>query len=129
MYVLANMRLTKMNYTDLKPIYLQIVDTVCEQILNGTWSTGQRIPSVREMAITMQVNPNTLMRSYSYLEEQGIISMSRGVGYFLAEDAQKKVIALKKQEFLTQDLPKLFKMMDLLEMDVNELIQLYQQQR
>jgi GntR family transcriptional regulator len=118
-----------MNYTDLKPIYLQIVDTVCEQILNGTWPSGQRIPSVREMAITMQVNPNTLMRSYSYLDEQGIISMSRGVGYFLAEEAHKKVIALKKQEFLTQDLPKLFKMMDLLEMDINELIQLYQQQR
>ncbi|MDQ2994738.1 MAG: GntR family transcriptional regulator [Pseudomonadota bacterium] len=114
-----------MDYSDLKPIYLQIVDTICEHVLNGSWPAGERIPSLREMAITMQVNPNTLMRSYSYLEEQEIISMSRGVGYFLADDARKRVLALKKQEFLSQDMPKLFKMMDLLEMDVNELIQLY----
>jgi DNA-binding transcriptional regulator YhcF (GntR family) len=115
-----------MNYTEHKPIYLQIVDSICEQVLNGTLTGGDRIPSVREMAITMEVNPNTLMRSYGYLEEQSIISMSRGVGYFLTEDAQKKVIALKKKEFLTEDLPKVFKMMDLLEMDLNELTQLYQ---
>ncbi len=116
-----------MKYSDLKPIYLQIVDTICEQILNGTLQSGQRIPSVREMAVTMQVNPNTLIRSYSYLEEQGIITMSRGVGYFLSREAIKKVISIKKQIFLTQELPHIFKTMDLLEMDVKELIQLYKQ--
>lgn len=110
-----------MGYTALKPIYLQIVDELCEQVLNGTFPIGERMPSVREMAITMGVNPNTLMRSYSYLEEKGIISMSRGVGYFLSLDARKQVIALKKQEFLTQDLPKLYKMMNLLEMDLAEI--------
>ncbi len=116
-----------MNYSDLKPIYLQIVDTICEQVLNGTLQSGQRIPSVREMAITMQVNPNTLIRSYSYLEEQGIITMSRGVGYFLSQDAIKKVISIKKQSFLKQELPNIFKTMDLLEMDIKELTQLYKQ--
>ncbi len=116
-----------MKYTDLKPIYLQIVDTISEQVLNESWPSGERIPSVREMAVTMEVNPNTLMRSYNYLEEQGIITMSRGVGYFLTPAARQHVIALKKKEFLTQDLPHFFKMMDLLEMDVNELIQLYTQ--
>lgn len=116
-----------MNYSDLKPIYLQIVDTICEQVLNGTLQSGQRIPSVREMAITMQVNPNTLIRSYSYLEEQGIITMSRGVGYFLSQDAIKKVISIKKQSFLNQELPHVFKTMDLLEMDIKELTQLYKQ--
>ncbi len=116
-----------MNYTDLKPIYLQIVDTICEQILNGTLQSGERIPSVREMAVTMEVNPNTLIRSYGFLEEQGIITMSRGVGYFLSQHARKKVISLKKQAFLHQELPHLFKMMDLLEMGVDELVQLYQQ--
>lgn len=116
-----------MNYSDLKPIYLQIVDSICEYVLNGTWSQGDRIPSVREMAITMGVNPNTLMRSYAYLEEQGIITMSRGVGYFLSEDARKQVIDLKRKDFLTQDIPHFFKMMDLLEMDENELIKLYRE--
>lgn len=115
-----------MDYSDLKPIYLQIVDSLCEQILVGVLQPGERIPSVREMAVTMQVNPNTLMRSYGYLEDQGIIAMSRGVGYFLAEDARKKVIVLKREAFLQNDVPNLFKMMDLLEMDLNELIQLYQ---
>lgn len=115
-----------MNYSDLKPIYLQIVDTLCEQILEGALRPSERIPSVREMAVTMQVNPNTLMRSYSYLEEQKIIAMSRGIGYFLAEDAKQKIIALKRQAFLQEDVPHFFKMMDLLEMDWNELIKLYQ---
>lgn len=115
-----------MNYSDLKPIYLQIVDTIFEQVLNGTLESGQRIPSIREMAVTMQVNPNTLIRSYGYLEDEGIVTMSRGIGYFLSPDAIKKVISLKKQMFLSQDLPHVFKTMDLLEMDVKELIQLYE---
>ncbi len=115
-----------MNYSDLKPIYLQIVDTIFEQVLNGTLEPGQRIPSIREMAVTMQVNPNTLIRSYGYLEDEGIVTMSRGVGYFLSPDAIKKVISLKKQMFLSQELPHVFKTMDLLEMDVKELIQLYE---
>lgn len=114
-----------MEYSDLKPIYLQIVDTLFETILNEELTAGKRIPSVREMAITMGVNPNTLMRAYAYLEEQGIISMSRGVGYFLCEDARFKILALKKSEFLTRELPHLFKMVDLLGIDINELIELY----
>lgn len=116
-----------MNYSDLKPIYLQIVDSICEYVLDGSWPPGDRIPSVREMAITMGVNPNTLMRSYGYLEEQGIITMSRGVGYFLSNEARKEVIELKRKDFLTKDLPHLFKMMDLLEIDENELIKLYRE--
>lgn len=116
-----------MDFQSTKAIYLQIADYMCEQILVGKWSKSEKIPSVRDLAVSLQVNPNTVVRSYSFLEEQGIIKMQRGIGYFVTEDANQNVISLKKQEFLTTHLPQFFKLMDLLDIDLNQLKQLYEE--
>lgn len=101
---------------------------VFENILAGLWAEDDKIPSVRVTAITLEVNPNTVMRTYAYLQEKGIIYNRRGIGFFIAPGAQEKTKILKKEEFIQNHLPQLFKMMDLLNIDFNEIRILYDSQ-
>ncbi len=116
-----------MEFQQKHAIYLQIANHICEKILSNEWNTGDKIPSIREMAVNIEVNPNTIVRAYNYLEEKNIITKTRGVGYFVSNDALKTTRGLKKQSFLSQELPLLFKTMDLLNVDLSELQQLYHQ--
>ena len=102
-------------------IYLQIADILCENILTAAWAENHRIPSVREMAVDLEVNPNTVMRAYAYLQEKEIIFNRRGIGYFVAEGARQTARALMKSNFIKNDLPHVFRSMALLEMDLDEL--------
>ncbi len=111
---------------DSQAIYLRIADLMCENVLSGAWRPGERIPSIRETAEAHQVNPNTVMRTYAYLEDRGIIRNQRGVGFFLADDAYQVTWTLKKESFQRRDLPKLFRAMDLLRIDFTELEKIYQ---
>jgi DNA-binding transcriptional regulator YhcF (GntR family) len=118
-----------MDFKNTKTIYVQIADFIIENILADKLKPGEKIQSVREMAATIQVNPNTVMRTYSYLQEQDIIYNKRGIGYFVADDAAQKTKKLRRTEFIQQYLPDLFKSMDLLEIDFDELKEIYNQQR
>ncbi len=114
-----------MEFKAQKAIYLQIADYICEQILKKEIRVGDRIPSIRELAISIEVNPNTVARSYVYLEENQIIIKQRGVGYFIEEDAYRRTVALKKDYFLKHELPDVFKTMSLLKIKLDELQALY----
>ena len=94
-----------MDFKNTKTIYVQIADYICENILAEKIRPGEKIQSVREMAASIQVNPNTVMRTYAYLQDQEIIFNKRGIGYFVAEDATQKTKALRRQEFIHQYLP------------------------
>ncbi|MEX1302542.1 MAG: GntR family transcriptional regulator, partial [Desulfotignum sp.] len=78
-----------MEFQKKDAIYLQIADLMCERILLEDWQENNRIPSVREMAVDLEVNPNTVMRAYAFLQQQGIIFNKRGIGYFVAPDGLK----------------------------------------
>ncbi len=78
-----------MQFDPNKAIYLQIADHIMNRIMDGTFSTDQRVPSVRELAAEMEVNPNTTVRSYEWLEQRGIIFNRRGCGYFVAANGTK----------------------------------------
>ncbi len=106
-----------MKFTKPKAIFMQIADYISENILAEKLKGGDRIPSVREMAAQVEVNPNTVARTYTYLQEREIIFNKRGVGYFIAEDALEKTRALKKDAFLQQYLPDFLKMMKLLNLN------------
>jgi GntR family transcriptional regulator len=110
---------------DSQAIYLQIADLMCENILSRAWKPGERIPSIRETAEARQVNPNTVMRTYAYLEDRGIIRNQRGVGFFLCDDAYAVTWTLKKESFQRRDLPRMFRIMDLLRIDFDELRRIY----
>lgn len=78
-----------------KPIYLQLADRINRQILRKELAAGQKLPSVREMAIQSGVNPNTVQRTYSELERMGSVESKRGQGTFVTED-QSMLIDLRK---------------------------------
>ncbi|MDD4292288.1 MAG: GntR family transcriptional regulator, partial [Bacteroidales bacterium] len=77
-----------MEFNEHKPIYLQISDTICDKILGEEWREEERIPSVRELGITLGVNPNTIMRTYDHLQSVEIIYNKRGVGYYITTGAK-----------------------------------------
>jgi GntR family transcriptional regulator len=100
-----------MEFNNSQAIYLQIAEYVCDQIQLGLWKNDAKIPSVRELGILLEVNPNTVMRSYDYLQQQEIIYTKRGMGYFIQINAAEKILK--------------FKRMNLLAVSVEELMDLY----
>jgi GntR family transcriptional regulator len=110
-----------MEFRDNKAIYLQIAEFICERILLKEWVVGDKIPSVRELAVQLEVNPNTVMRTMEFLQQKDIIFTKRGMGYFVAEEAESKVKTFKKEDFLQNDLPPFFKNIQLLGIDFEEL--------
>lgn len=116
-----------MEFRENEPIYLQIAAHVGDQILLGKWNAEDKIPSVRELAVTFEVNPNTVMRTYEQLQNQEVIFNKRGIGFFVAPDAVRKVKALRKERFLQQDLPEFFRTVLLLEIGLDDIQQRYEQ--
>jgi len=110
-----------MEFKDTQAIYLQIGDYISEQILLGRWNEGDRIPSVRELGVDLQVNPNTVMRTFDFLQNNEIIFNKRGVGYFVAVDAKNKIIAYRRKQFLEHELPLIFNSMNLLGMTIEDV--------
>lgn len=115
-----------MNFTEDKAIYLQIVDYIEEQILSGRWKEGEKIVSVRELASALEVNANTVMRSYTELSENEILVNKRGVGYFVADAATETIRNVRKEHFLQVELKTLFKKMKLLHVSLQDVIEKYQ---
>ena len=77
-----------------KPIYMQIVDKINQQIVRKELKPGDKLPSVREMAVQSGVNPNTIQRTYTELERMAIVETKRGQGTFVV-DNEKVIQELK----------------------------------
>ena len=116
-----------MEFNQSQAIYMQIGDYISEQILFERWKEGDRILSVRELGVSLQVNPNTVMRTYDFLQSVDIIFNKRGVGYFVADRAKNKIIDYRRKQFLEQELPVIFKNMDILGMTFDELKTKYEE--
>ena len=116
-----------MQFDKDKPIYAQIVDRIIENILQEKWEPEQRIPSVRELAVALEVNPNTVVRSYNYLQDQNVIYNQRGIGYFVTENGKQHARQIKRTEFVEKELPYVFKMMKLLDMSMEEIIDKFEE--
>lgn len=110
-----------MNFKDKEAIYIQIADFVTENISLGKWLPEEKIPSVRELAGELQVNPNTVMRAYEYLQNQEIIFNKRGLGLFVSANAAELINVLRREKFLQQELPTFFKSLFLLNISLEEL--------
>ncbi|RAJ92282.1 DNA-binding transcriptional regulator YhcF (GntR family) [Larkinella arboricola] len=110
-----------MDFRDKKAIYLQIVDYVCEKILLNQWPPGERIPSVRDLGVELEVNPNTAMRSYDFLQQKDIIYNKRGIGYFAADEAPVHIKAYRREQFMTTELPQFFRTLYLLNISMEDI--------
>lgn len=116
-----------MEFRDKQAIYLQIAEYVCDQILLGKWALGEKIISIRELAIMIEVNPNTVQRAYDFLQQRDIITNKRGIGYFTEADALERIISFRREQFVQNELPFFFRNLYLLKMDFKEVKQLYEQ--
>ena len=114
-----------MKFKESKPIYLQIADRICDEILQGKYKEEERIPSVREYASTVEVNANTVVRSFDYLQGQDIIYNKRGLGYFVHTGARERILELRKEVFLRDELPEFFRQIETLEIPLKEVEKMY----
>ena len=111
-----------MEFNANKSIYLQICDVIYEQILSEELKADERIASVREYGAEIGVNPNTVMRSYEKLTNDGIIYNRRGIGYFICPEAREIVLKAQQKEFIEKELPEFIKRAELLGLDLKSLI-------
>ncbi|WP_455672090.1 GntR family transcriptional regulator [Phocaeicola sp.] len=116
-----------MKFKESKSIYLQIADRICDEILQGQYAEEERIPSVREYAATVEVNANTVVRTYDYLQGQEIIYNKRGIGYFVSVGAKKHIIGLRKDTFLHEDLPEFFRQLKTLNIPMERIDKMYEE--
>ena len=116
-----------MNFKETKAIYLQIADRICDEILLEQYREEERIPSVREYAAMVEVNANTAMRSYDYLQSQGIIYNKRGIGYFVSSGARELILSLRKESFLKDEIDYFFKQMYTLGISAKEMADMYRE--
>jgi GntR family transcriptional regulator len=110
-----------MEFKNIKGIYLQIADNISEKVLLGTYMPGGKIPSVRDLANEMGVNPNTVMRTYNELQARNIIDNKRGLGYYVQDQAASIILEWKKKEFFEYELPLIVRQTKVLKISFEEL--------
>lgn len=116
-----------MDFSNTKSIFLQIADSITEKITGGVYPPGEKIPSVRELAADMGVNPNTIMRTYNELQLRKIIENKRGIGYYVASDAMERISEWKKEEFYETILKEFARQMAILGISYDDLKPYFEQ--
>ena len=114
-----------MNFKENRPIYMQIADRIADEVLSGALQADSRIPSVREYAATVEVNANTVVRSYDYLQQKGVIYNRRGLGYFVAPDAVKIVHDIRREQLLGYELKQVMRQLASIGISPDELKEIY----
>ena len=116
-----------MIFSNDKAIYIQIADRLCDEILAGKYKDDDRIPSVREYAVLLEVNTNTAVKAYDELARANIIYNKRGLGYFVTKGAKKQIMKERKRQFMKTHLTELFRQMRLLGIGIEEVCKAWEQ--
>lgn len=111
-----------MEFSANKPIYRQIIDYGIGKILTGEWTPGEKVPSVREMAVELAVNTHTVLKAYEYMQTNNVIVSRRGMGFFLSENALQLVNEMRREEFFSEWMPTLVREMKLLGITPDDLM-------
>ena len=116
-----------MNFKDNKAIYLQIADRIGDDVLSGKLAADAKIPSVREMAAQIEVNANTVARTYEYLQQSGIIYTKRGLGYYVAPDARDTIVRMRREQLMQGEMDYFLGQLKAVGITPAELQELYQE--
>ena len=108
-------------FSNDKPIFQQMAERLCDEILAQTYQDDERIPSVREYAVMLEVNTNTAVKAYEQLSRENIIYNKRGLGYYVTPGAREQILKQRRTAFMQQQLPELFRQMKLLDIDIKEI--------
>lgn len=116
------LNLHDMMFSNDKAIYLQMADRLCDEILAGTYADDDRVPSVREYAVALEVNTNTAVKAYEALARDGVIYNRRGLGYFVTPGARTTIMEQRRRAFLGDTLPAMLRQMRLLGIGIDEVM-------
>ena len=108
-----------------KAIYLVIADKIIDDILSGKLKAEDRLLSIRDYAAEVQVNHNTVKRTYDYLAGRGMIYNQRGIGFYVEKNALKAAQRLRSAQLLGHELDKIFHQLSLLGITPEELAEKY----
>ena len=112
-----------MKFREGQPIYLQIAERLMDEIMAGQYKADERVPGVRDYSVLLQVNINTTVKAFDVLAQRGILYTKRGLGYFVAADAQTIIHATRREDFLNQQLPDLAHSMQMLNIPLPQVSQ------
>ena len=115
-----------MNFKDNKAIYLQIADRIGDDVLSGKLAVEAKIPSVREMAAQIEVNANTVARTYEYLQQSGIIYTKRGLGFYVAPDARDTIVRMRREQLMQGEMDYFLGQLKAVGISPADLAKLYQ---
>ena len=115
-----------MNFKENKPKNQQIADHICDEIIAGKLAPDARIPSVREYAAELEVNANTVMRTFDTLQSLEIIYNKRGIGYFVDSEARAKILQSRRNSFMEEESQQFFRQAHSLGISVSEITAMYQ---
>ena len=114
-----------MKFRDNQSIYLQIAERICDEILDNKFPPGERIPSIREYAAMVEVNANTVVRSYEWLQQHEIIFNKRGIGYYVSPDGKNRIREMRRVRFFEDVLPLFFNRLYTLGISIDEIDRRY----
>lgn len=114
-----------MDFKSTKGIFQQIGDSICEKIISGELSAGDKLPSVREQASIMGVNQNTIMRTYTELQRDLVLDNKRGIGFFVSDTAVEHIRENKRADFFKNILPEFVKQVEVLQLKKDDLSLLF----
>lgn len=95
------------NWREDQPIYRQIRDRIIDGILDGSFKEGEALPSVRTVAVDLQVNPLTVSKAYQELQQAGVAEPRRGLGLFVVPGAQQQLQSVERDNFLSKEWPEI----------------------
>ena len=111
-----------LEWKDNQPIYRQLRDKVAAQILSGSIKEGEPLPSVRNVAVDLQINPLTASKAYQELVDEEVVEKKRGLGMFVIKGARSKLLNLEKKRFLEEEWPEIATRISALGLNPSDLL-------
>jgi len=108
-------------WNDNQPIYQQLRERTIARILSGELAEGEALPSVRQIAVEMQINPITVSKAYQMLVDDGLVEKRRGLGMFVISGARQRLLAREREHFLQHEWPQMLQRMRTLGIDLQQM--------
>jgi GntR family transcriptional regulator len=110
------------DWTDDQPIYRQLKDKVVAAIMEGSLREGEALPSVRNVAVDLQINPITASKAYQELVMDGLVEKKRGLGMFVVDGARDRLMEVERDRFIKEEWPRVLETIRRLGLNAEELL-------
>lgn len=109
-------------WNDSQPIFIQIRQRIIELILNKTIKEGEAVPSIRQIATDLSVNPLTVTKAYQSLVDAELVEKKRGLGMYVKTGARAALLAQERERFLADEWPRILKQIEALGLELGDLM-------